>query len=84
MLYFLGQKPGMRFAHHHRILWLELRALGQHQIDLGRRTECKHLKPVRMACNHIERIDAYRAGRAENGDTLLLKDMLGDMLTDRQ
>ena len=63
----------MRLAHHDRILRLELNALRQHEIDLGRCTEGKDLKAIRMTDHHIQGTHANGAGGAQDGDALFLK-----------
>ena len=74
------QRAGMRLTRpSRRIAGLHCSALRQHQVDRRRRAERKHLEAVRMARNHVERVDADGAGGAQDADALLVETVMRDI-----
>ena len=64
----LRQHLRVWFADHHGVRGFESCDLLKQQVDLGRRRERKYFEPISMTRQHIQRVDADRAGGSEYRD----------------
>jgi hypothetical protein len=62
----------VRAGRHRSVARLPVRALLEQLVDAALRRQREHLVALGMAGDHVQRVDADRAGRAEDADALSL------------